>query len=231
MIRLDMSEYQNPDSLARLIGVPGSGKGGLLTEAVRRQPFCLLLLDEMEKAHPDILNVFLQVMEDGRLTDALGRTIDFTNVILISTSNAASQFIQAEVVKNTPIEQIKESLIKGELRSYFAPEFLNRYDGIVVFKPLTPKEILEIAGLLLKQVGKRLLTKGINLNITPEAQEELARAGFDPVFGARPLRRVIQERVDNALAKYLLTGTIGRRDTVILKANGVIEVEKGRTLD
>ncbi len=230
MIRLDMSEYQNPNSVARLIGVPGSGQGGLLTEQVRANPFALLLLDEMEKAHSDILNIFLQVMEDGRLTDALGRTIDFTNVILIATSNAASQFIQEQVAKKVDIRQIKEELIKDKLKEFFSPEFLNRFDGIIVFKPLTEEEIYQIAGLLLKKAAKRLEIKGIHLTVDPEAQAELAQAGFDPVFGARPLRRVIQDRVDNALAQYLLKGAIGRRDTVILKKGGVIEVDKAKKL-
>jgi len=231
MIRLDMSEYQQGDSVARLIGVPGSATGGLVTEAVRQQPFALLLLDEIEKAHPDILNIFLQVMEDGRLTDALGRTIDFTNVIIIATSNAASSYIQEQVTKNVSLDAIKDSLIKDQLTKQFKAEFLNRFDGIVVFKPLSSKELFEIAGLLLQQVASRLLAKGISLTVTPEAQEEFAQHGYDPVFGARPLRRLIQDKVDNSLAQYLLRGAIGRRDWVILKAGGVIEVDKAEKFD
>ena len=231
MIRLDMSEYQNQDSIGRLIGVPGSGSGGLLTENVRRSPFALLLLDEIEKTHADILNIFLQVMDDGRLTDANGRTVDFTNMILVATSNAGAHYIQDEVLKKTPIEQIKDGLIRGgQLRDVFRPEFLNRFDGIVVFKPLSEDDIFKIAGLMLKGVRKRLLNKGISLTVTEEAQRELAQAGFDPIFGARPLRRVIQERVDNALAKYLLEGQIGRRDEVILEAGGKISVRKAQKL-
>ena len=231
MIRLDMSEYQNQDSIGRLIGVPGSGSGGLLTENVRRSPFALLLLDEIEKAHADILNIFLQVMDDGRLTDANGRTVDFTNMILVATSNAGAHYIQDEVLKKTPIEQIKEGLIRGgQLRDVFRPEFLNRFDGIVVFKPLSEDDIFKIAGLMLKSVRKRLLNKGIALTVTEAAQRELAQAGFDPIFGARPLRRVIQERVDNALAKYLLEGQIGRRDEVILEVGGKISVKKAQKL-
>ncbi|MFH0874211.1 MAG: AAA family ATPase [Candidatus Komeilibacteria bacterium] len=226
MIRLDMSEYQVQDSVARLIGVPGSGRGGILTEAVRQTPFAVLLLDEIDKAHKDIVNIFLQVMEDGRLTDSLGRVIDFTNSIIIATTNAASLYIQQQVAQNVPLESIQDHIVKEELTRYFAPEFLNRFDGIVVFKPLTPDQLIKVAGLMLKGVAKRLKDKGIQLKVTPEAQAELAQAGFDPVFGARPLRRVIQDRVDNALAQFLLKGSISRRDTVVLKPGGVIEVEK-----
>lgn len=231
MTRLDMSEYQNQDSIARLIGAPGSNRGGVLTEAIRANPFTVLLLDEIEKAHPDILNIFLQVMDDGRLTDVLGRTIDFTNVILIATSNAGANFIQDEVLKNTPVEKIKDALLRGGvLRDIFRPEFLNRFDGIVVFKSLTREEIFQVAGLMLKGVAKRLATKGITLTVTREAQEELARNGFDPIFGARPLRRVIQEQVDNALANQLLKGEIGRRDEVVLDTGGRISVKKAQQL-
>ncbi len=226
MIRLDMSEYQLQDSVARLIGMPGSGQGGILTEAVRKTPFAVLLLDEIDKAHKDILNIFLQVMEDGRLTDALGRVVDFTNTIIIATTNAASLYIQQQVAQNIALDTIKDHIVKEELTRYFAPEFLNRFDGIVVFKPLQEKELLQVAGLMLQGVAKRLELKGIHLTVSPEAQAELAQAGYDPVFGARPLRRVIQEQVDNALAQYLLKGSLGRRDRVVLKPGGVIEVEK-----
>ena len=221
MIRLDMSEYQEKGSINRLIGVPGGEKGGLLTESVRLNPSSLLLLDEIEKAHPDILNVFLQVMDDGRLTDALGRTINFTNLIIICTSNAGTDFIQEEIVKGTSVEIITETLIQEKLKPYFRPEFLNRFDGIVVFKPLGMEEIKQITKLLLKKLIKQLEEKGIILKATDEAITELAKAGFDPAFGARPLRRTIQNQVSDVLAKLLLTKKIGRRDIVIL--------EKGRS--
>ena len=231
MIRLDMSEYQKQDSIARLIGMPGSGRGGILTESVRRTPFSLLLLDEIEKAHPDILNIFLQVMDDGRLTDALGRTIDFTNVILVATSNAGAHFIQDEIKKGSAVEVIKEGLIRGDiLRGIFRPEFLNRFDSIVVFRPLAQDEILKIAGLMLKKAAKRLEEKGITLSVTEAAQSELARAGFDPIYGARPLQRVITDQVDNALANYLLRGEIGRRDEVVLDVGGRITIRKAQKL-
>ncbi|MBU1131342.1 ATP-dependent Clp protease ATP-binding subunit [Patescibacteria group bacterium] len=226
MIRLDMSEYQLKESVNKMIGSKESGGTGILTEAVRKRPFALLLFDEIEKAHPDILNLFLQMMDDGRLTDALGRTVDFSNTIIIGTSNAAAHFIQDSIRAGKTMDEIKNQLIQEELRQYFKPEFLNRFDGTVVFKPLSQVHIKQIAGLLLAQVKKRLINKGIYLEATDEAVEELAQAGFDPTFGARPLKRVIQDRVDNALANHLLTGKIGRRDKVILEKGGELRVEK-----
>ncbi|MDP2685354.1 MAG: ATP-dependent Clp protease ATP-binding subunit [bacterium] len=230
MIRLDMSEYQEKSSINRLIGAPpgysGGGQGGFLTEAVRAKPFSLLLLDEVEKAHPDILNIFLQVMDDGRLTDTMGRTIDFTNTIIIATSNAGTSLIQDRMRQNVPLEKIKEELINEALKPYYRPEFLNRFDNIVVFKPLSFDDILRIVDLMLKKVEKRLAEKGIRLEATDEAKKELAEKGYDPMFGARPLRRAIQEGVDNALANYLLQGKIGRRDVAVLEANGVISVRQ-----
>ncbi|MDA2922055.1 ATP-dependent Clp protease ATP-binding subunit [Patescibacteria group bacterium AH-259-L07] len=230
MIRLDMSEYQEKASVSRLIGTPDGEKGGQLTEAVRRAPSSLLLLDEIEKAHPDILNIFLQVMDEGRLTDALGRTINFTNIILIGTSNAGTAFIQSEIKKGTPVLQIQEALIREKLSAYFRPEYLNRFDGIVVFKPLSPEDIQKITKLMLKKLSKQLEGKGIGLKATDEAVNELAKAGFDPLFGARPLRRVIQNQVNNVLAKYLLTGKVARRDVVILEKGGTIRVEKAEQI-
>lgn len=225
MVRLDMSEFQTKESIGRLIGDSREPRG-VLTEAVRKNPFTLLLLDEIEKAHPDILNLFLQVMDDGRLTDWQGKTIDFTNLILIGTSNAAGLWIQEELRKGKTIEEIKEPLIKEQLSPYFRPEFLNRFDSIVVFKSLGLTELKEITKLLLARLKKTLEEKGIFLEVTEEAIEELAQAGFDPVFGARPLKRVIQERVTDALANFLLTGKVSRRDIVVLEKGGIIRVEK-----
>lgn len=230
MVRLDMSEYQDQASIYRLIGPPGETNGGILTEAVRKQPFTLLLLDELEKAHKDVLNIFLQVMDDGRLTDNGGRVIDLTNIILIATSNAGTPIIQEEVRKGTSTEAIKDMLMNEALRQYFRPEFLNRFDGIIVFKPLSADEILQITWLLIGKIQEQLKTKGITFEVQDVAAEELAQAGFDPVFGARPLRRVIQERVENALANFLLTQKIGRRDTVVLKAGGALEIRKAEAL-
>jgi ATP-dependent Clp protease ATP-binding subunit ClpC len=226
MIRLDMSEYQDQSSIYRMIGAPDSRQGGYLTEAVRKKPFSILLLDELEKAHPDILNVFLQVMDDGRLTDSLGRTIDFTNVILIATSNAGTQFIQDKVNEGWDPEDIKNSLVNEQLKRYFRPEFLNRFDGIVVFKPLTMDDMFAITKLLLHKVARRLEDKGINLEFADGIVKELAQAGYDPLFGARPLRRVIQDRVDNVLANYLLQNKLDRRDVVVLDAGGEIRIRK-----
>ncbi len=226
MTRLDMSEYQDAQSLYRLVGVPGSGQGGLLTEAVRRQPFTLLLLDELEKAHPDIINVFLQVMDDGRLTDAAGKTVDFTNVILIATTNAATPFITESLAAGQTVEQVHDLLMREKLQGIFRPEFLNRFDGVVVFRPLNSAEINEVARRMLIGVAKQLDAKGITLQVTEAAVAELAAAGFDPMFGARPLRRVIQERVQDALAQYLLSNQIGRRDVVVFDVDGRISIQK-----
>lgn len=226
MIRIDMSEYQEKSSINRLIGVAGSGTGGYLTEAVRKKPFALVLLDELEKAHKDILNIFLQVMDDGRLTDATGRTIDFTNTIIIATSNAGTQYVQDALKEGIDLETIKRQLMNEHLRTYYRPEFLNRFDSIVLFKPLTLDEIEQITVLMLRKVQKRLEAKGIILQASEEAVRELASIGFDPVFGARPLRRTIQEKVDDALSKYLISGKISRRDVVVLDKGGQIRIEK-----
>lgn len=230
MVRLDMSEYQDTSSVDRMIGAPGDQRGGLLTEAVRHNPFSIVLLDEAEKAHPEILNLFLQVMDDGRLTDGVGRTVDFTNTVVIMTSNAGTPFIQAEVGKGTPISSIRTALLERELRGVFRPEFLNRFDGIIVFKPLTMDDVSQIAWLLMNSVATRLEEKGIAFKAEDAAIEELARAGYDPLFGARPLRRVIQERVDNALADVLLRKQAGRRDTIVLQADGSLRIDKAHAI-
>lgn len=229
MIRLDMSEYQNKDSVYRMIGAPpGTGEEGkgYLTEAVRANPFSLLLLDEMEKAHPDILNVFLQVMDDGRLTDSEGRTIDFTNVILIATSNAGTQYIQDEIRQGTDVDEITEGLINNELKSHYRPEFLNRFDGIVVFKPLSMEDVSQIAKLFLGKVEERLEKQGIALEYTADALKEIAAAGYSPEFGARPLRRAIQEHLDDELSRLILSGQLVRRDTAIFQGLDRIKVKK-----
>jgi len=233
MIRLDMSEYQEASSIRQLIGAPvgsGGSSGGLLTEAVRRQPFSIVLLDELEKAHPDILNVFLQVFDDGRLTDTAGQTIDFTNTIIIATSNAGTDVIQARLRENVPMAAIEEELLRQVLNHIYRPELLNRFDGVIVFAPLTPNDVVAITGLLLAQVARRLETKGIQFKATPAAIAELAKDGFRPEYGARPLRRLIQERVDNALAVHLLQGKLSRRDVAVLEPDGVIRVERAPEL-
>ncbi|MDD2785557.1 MAG: ATP-dependent Clp protease ATP-binding subunit [Patescibacteria group bacterium] len=226
MVRLDMSEYQDQASIAKMIGAAGDERGGLLTEAVRKKPFTIVLLDEIEKAHSEILNLFLQVMDDGRLTDGVGRTIDFTNTIVIMTSNAGTAFIQSAMSEGQSIERIKTALLERELKSVFRPEFLNRFDGVVVFKPLTRDEVVQIAWLMLNQIGKRLELKGFKFRAEDKIVEDLADAGFDPQFGARPMRRVIQDRVETPLADLLLQNQASRRDTIVLGDHGELRVEK-----
>lgn len=226
LIRVDMSEYQTKESIDRLIGAPNDYEVmGILTEAVRKNPFALLLLDEIEKAHKDILNIFLQVMDDGQLTDNRGRVIDFTNLIIIATSNAGTGFIQEEIKKGADLSEIKEGLMNRELKIYFRPEFLNRFDGIIVFKPLTVKDIHEIAELMLKSSAKRMDEKGIKLKITEEGIDWIAKLGYDPIFGARPLRRAIQENIDSILAEYLISGKLKRGSYVVIGKNGKTEIK------
>ncbi len=229
MVRLDMSEYQEKNSIARLIGSESDPSAGLLTQGIKQNPYTVLLLDEIEKAHADILNIFLQVMDDGRLTDWSGNTIDFTNTIIISTSNAGANYIQDELRKGTHIETIREVIITEKLKGIFRPEFLNRFDNVIVFKPLSEDNIKAIARLMIKKSQDRLLQKGIHLEVSEAALVELASLGYDPLFGARPMRRVIQDKVDDALAKYLLAGKIGRRDVVILEPGGKVRVEKAES--
>jgi len=226
MIRLDMSEYQDKGSVYRLIGTPGQKGTGVLTEAVRTHPFALLLLDEVEKADKDILNLFLQVMDDGRLTDSSGHTIDFTNVIIIATSNAGTAYVQEQMRAGIDSDKIKEKLLHGELKDYYRPEFLNRFDGIVLFKPLTHEDIKKVCAIMLKRVAKDLEAKGIELEVKDIALEFLADVGFDPEFGARPMRRAIQEKVENPLAELLLSGKLERRDKISLEDGGELKVVK-----
>jgi ATP-dependent Clp protease ATP-binding subunit ClpB len=215
MIRIDMSEFMEKHSVARLIGAPpgyvGYEEGGYLTEAVRRRPYSVVLLDEVEKAHPDVFNVLLQVLDDGRLTDGQGRTVDFRNTVIVMTSNLGSQHIQAMADK--PYEVIKE-VVWDELKHTLRPEFLNRIDEVVVFHGLEAKHIESIARIQLKRLSDRLEKQEMRLDISDAALAELARAGFDPVFGARPLKRAIQQKVENPVAKLILEGTFGPRDVV-----------------
>ncbi|MBS3912469.1 MAG: ATP-dependent chaperone ClpB [Hydrogenophaga sp.] len=207
LIRIDMSEFMEKHSVARLIGAPpgyvGYEEGGYLTEAVRRKPYSVLLLDEVEKAHPDVFNVLLQVLDDGRLTDGQGRTVDFKNTVIVMTSNIGSHLIQAMV--GQPYDEIKEA-VWGELKDHFRPEFLNRIDETVVFHALDAQHIASIAGIQLKALQARLQKMDLRLEVAPAALDELAKVGFDPVFGARPLKRAIQQRIENPLSKLLLEG-------------------------
>jgi ATP-dependent Clp protease ATP-binding subunit ClpB len=207
LIRIDMSEFMEKHSVARLIGAPpgyvGYDEGGYLTEAVRRKPYSVLLLDEVEKAHPDVFNVLLQVLDDGRLTDGQGRTVDFKNTVIVMTSNIGSQLIQAMV--GMPYEDLKDA-VWGELKNHFRPEFLNRIDETVVFHALDAAHIASIAGIQLKGLQARLHGMDLRLDVSPAALDELAKVGFDPLFGARPLKRAIQQRIENPLSKLLLEG-------------------------
>lgn len=225
MIRIDMSEYQDPPSISRLIGA-SANQPGLLTEAVRKNPFSLILLDEIEKADKNILNIFLQVMDDGRLTDGGGKVIDFTNAIIIATSNAGTDFIQTQIKAGQDVETIRGQLMDTQLKQYFRPEFLNRFDGIVVFKPLVMDEVKKIARIMIDEAAVDLEKKGVNLSVTDAAVADLARAGFDPTLGARPLRRVIQEQVRDVLANYILQNKVDRRDTVVFDQGGKISINQ-----
>ena len=222
MIRVDMSEFMEKHSVARLIGAPpgyiGYEEGGHLTEAVRRRPYSVLLLDEVEKAHPDVFNVLLQVLDDGRLTDGHGRTVDFRNTVIIMTSNLGSQQIQ-KMAGEENYDAMK-SVVMQVVGEHFRPEFVNRVDDIVVFHPLTMEQIREIAVIQLQSLQKRLLDRDIRLELSDAALSQLAEAGFDPVYGARPLKRVIQQRIENPLAEEVLAGVIGPGDVVLGDVDG-----------
>ncbi len=216
MIRIDMSEYSERHSVARLVGAPpgyvGYEEGGQLTEAVRRRPYCVILLDEVEKAHPEVFDILLQVLDDGRLTDGQGRTVDFRNTILILTSNLGSQFIADPALDETA----KRDAVMSVVRATFKPEFLNRLDDVILFEALTTEELTEIVKLQVAILGRRLTDRRLTLTVTPAAQEWLAVTGFDPVYGARPLRRLIQSAIGDQLARQLLAGEIIDGDTVLV---------------
>ncbi len=225
LIRLDMSEFKEEHSVAKLIGAPpgyvGYEEGGKLTEAVRRKPYSVILLDEIEKAHPRVFDVFLQVLDDGRLTDSKGRTVNFRNTIIIMTSNIGSQYLTIipfdapEDIINKEFEKAKEKVLE-EVKNYFRPEFLNRLDDILVFKPLFKKELLQIVDLMLKQLNARLRERDITIDATDNAKELIAKLGYDPVYGARPLRRAIQKHVETPLSEKILAGEVKPGDTVII---------------
>jgi len=207
MIRIDMSEFMEKHTVSRLIGAPpgyvGYDEGGMLTEAVRRRPYSVVLFDEMEKAHRDVFNILLQVLDDGRLSDNHGHTVDFTNTIIVMTSNIGSQVIQEIARDNGSAEEIQEA-VSDLLRQHFLPEFLNRIDDTIIFQPLHKKEIVKIARLQLDKLTKQLEKQGIALSVTESAAAEVAERGYDPAYGARPLKRVIQQQIQNPLAVQLL---------------------------
>jgi ATP-dependent Clp protease ATP-binding subunit ClpC len=232
MIRLDMSEYMERHTVSKLIGSPpgyvGYNEGGQLTEAVRRRPYTVVLFDEIEKAHPDVFNLLLQILEDGRLTDAKGRTVDFKNTLLIMTSNIGSKVIEKgggglgfDFTENESDSQYNRirALVNEELKQYFRPEFLNRLDEIIVFRQLTKDEVKEIADLLLKEVFNRLLEKDIKLQVTERFKERLVEEGYNPSYGARPLRRAIMRLLEDVLAEEILSGKLQEGDTTIVDVN------------
>ena len=231
MVRIDMSEYMEKFSVSRLIGAPpgyvGYDEGGQLTEAVRRKPYCVVLLDEVEKAHPDVFNILLQVLDDGRITDSQGRTVDFKNTIIIMTSNLGSQFLLDGIQNGQITAEARENVMKL-LRSQFRPEFLNRIDEIVFYKPLEKAEIRQIVCLLAKSLEGRLQEREITLTLTDAAIDKIADAGFDPVYGARPLKRYMQSHLETMLAKAIIAGDVlpGQNVTVDVNANGELEVRK-----
>jgi len=221
MVRLDMSEYMEKHSVARMIGAPpgyvGYEEGGQLTEAVRRRPYSVILFDEIEKAHPDVFNVLLQILDDGRLTDSQGRVVDFRNAVIIMTSNIGSQYI---VEAGGATWDRVEERVRDELRNHFRPEFLNRVDDIIVFRPLAREDLVRIVDLQLIRLEQLLGARNLKLEITPEAKELLAEQGYDPVYGARPLKRVIQRELQNRMALELLEGTFNEGDTIRVERDG-----------
>ena len=221
LIRIDMSEYMEKHSVARLIGAPpgyvGYEEGGGLTEAVRRKPYSVILLDEVEKAHPDVFNVLLQVLDDGRMTDGQGRTVDFKNTVIVMTSNLGSQMIQQ---MSGDDYQVIKLAVMGEVKSYFRPEFINRIDEVVVFHALDEKNIKSIASIQLQYLEKRLAAMEMKLEVSDAALAEIAAAGFDPVYGARPLKRAIQSQLENPLSRLILEGRFAAKDTIVVDCKG-----------
>ncbi|HDL89409.1 MAG TPA: AAA family ATPase, partial [Thermodesulforhabdus norvegica] len=218
MIRIDMTEYMEKHAVSRLIGAPpgyvGYEEGGQLTEAVRRKPYSVILFDEIEKAHPDVFNILLQIMDDGRLTDSHGRTVDFKNTIIIMTSNIGSTYLLEGVDSSGNIREDVRERVMAELRRHFRPEFLNRVDEVVLFKPLTLDEIKQIVDLMIQDIAKRLKERRIVLELTEAAREHIARSGYDPVFGARPLRRYIQRNLETKIARELIAGEVPEGSTL-----------------
>jgi ATP-dependent Clp protease ATP-binding subunit ClpC len=232
-VRLDMSEYQEKHTVSRLIGAPpgyvGFEEGGQLTEAVRRRPFRVILLDEVEKAHPEVFNTLLQIMDDGRLTDGQGRTVDFKNTVIIMTSNAGVELIKREgqmgfatrreeEKAKAGYEAMKEKVM-AEVKRLFRPEFLNRLDDIIVFHELSQEHLGKIVDLMVKDLEKRLGERGVGLELTDKAKAWLSKEGYDPVYGARPLRRVIERYVENPLSSKMLRGELKDGDTVKVDLN------------
>ncbi len=221
MIRIDMSEYMEKYSVSRLIGAPpgyvGYEEGGQLTEAVRRRPYSVVLFDEIEKAHPDVFNILLQVLDDGRITDSQGRTVDFKNTIIILTSNLGSNYILEGITPDGEISEEARNKVNDLLRKSFRPEFLNRLDEIVFYKPLAKSEISKILDLLIVDLQRRLEDKHIKLELTDSAKDYLIENGYDEVYGARPLKRFVTKRLETLIAEKILTNEIKPKSTVVIE--------------
>jgi ATP-dependent Clp protease ATP-binding subunit ClpB len=219
MVRIDMSEYGEKHSVARLIGAPpgyvGYEEGGQLTETVRRQPYSVVLLDEIEKAHPDVFNILLQLLDDGRLTDGHGRTVDFRNTMIVLTSNLGSHHFGDPLTTSDRFEDIQQRIM-DDVRHFFRPEFVNRLDDIVIFRPLGVVEIRQIVDIQMRALGQRLAERGISIELTDEASTHIASAGFDPLYGARPLKRQIQKDIMNPLAVEILRGSVRDGSRVVV---------------
>ena len=231
MVRIDMSEYMEKYSVSRLIGAPpgyvGYDEGGQLTEAVRRKPYSVVLFDEVEKAHPDVFNVLLQVLDDGRITDSQGRTVDFKNTILIMTSNIGSSYLLDGIDAEGNIRPESEKMVLRELRAHFRPEFLNRLDETIMFKPLTKSDVGQIIDLLIADINRRLSEREVSIQLTEEAKDFIVEGGYEPMYGARPLKRYLQKHVETLVARLILEGSVGRCDVIVLDAvNGVLERKK-----
>ncbi len=224
IVRLDMSEYMEKYSVSRLIGAPpgyvGYEEGGQLTEAVRRKPYSVVLFDEVEKAHPDVFNVLLQVLDDGRVTDSLGRTVDFKNTIIIMTSNIGSEYLLEGIDENGQIKDEARQLATNDLHAHFRPEFINRLDEIIMFKPLTKDNISGIVNLLIDDLNKRLVDKELKIELRDDAKDFIVDNGYDPAFGARPLKRYVQKTVETLVAKLILAGDLNTGDTIVIECDG-----------
>ena len=220
MVRIDMSEYMEKYSVSRLIGAPpgyvGYDEGGQLTEAVRRKPYSVVLFDEIEKAHPDVFNVLLQVLDDGRITDSQGRTVDFKNTILIMTSNIGANYLLEGIKDDGSIDEQSQEMVMGDLKAHFRPEFLNRLDEIIMFKPLTKTNVRSIIDLLVADVNRRLEERELNVELTDAAKDFVVEGGYEPMYGARPLKRYLQKNVETLAAKLILAGDVGRGDTILI---------------
>ena len=224
MVRIDMSEYMEKFSVSRLIGAPpgyvGYEEGGQLTEAVRRKPYSVVLFDEIEKAHPDVFNVLLQVLDDGRITDSQGRTVDFKNTILIMTSNIGSSYLLEGIEADGTIKQAAQDEVMDDLRAHFRPEFLNRLDEIIMFKPLTKDDIENIIAIMVANLNKRIADKELSIEVSDEAAAFIVDKGYDPVYGARPLKRFLQKHVETLVGRMILADEVKPGDVIVIDTDG-----------